>query len=468
MQDVKTTPVDPDGKLPQDFPLTIASNGQYAKKHQGKRWHFGAVSAGWRAAIARYTNDWPYIIQGKVPPPIAASGVDAASFEFVARSWIAHQIRRLDRGEIKGPSFITMRNAAEIAAAHLGGKRRIVHMTPADFGSLRDALAFEWIKEGEGEAQRWTKTAKRLGPAALANRVAYLRSMFLWAGPNGEKLLPSAPNYGTGFRTVSERTLSKSRRVREREHGQKVFEPDQILPIFNELPTEQLQAMFLLSINCGFTAVDCGCLPWRSVNLDAKQPFIDFPRVKTGAERPRLFLWPETVALLRAVRKLELSAAPGMEDFIVFQDRGDEGEPIGDPIRLKDCVFITQRGRPWWHVTTHKDANGIPTTASHRSAIPEMFDPALVTLEIKKKGCGFGTGRHTFETYAKRVADPALVDTVMGHTERSMGDRYDHALDADLLAMVNGVRDRLLSDPKWRQVSGAAPASATGGLRLVG
>jgi integrase len=468
MQDVKTTPVDPDGKLPNDFPLTVASNGQYAKKHQGKRWHFGAVSAGWRAALARYTHDWPYILQGKVPPTIVTGGPEAASYELVARSWIAAMMKRLDHGEVKGGSFVTMRNSAEIGGTILGWKRRIGHMLPGDFAALRDGLAFEWKREGENGAERWVKTATRLGPATLAGRVAYLRSMFLWAGPDGEKLLPAMPNYGTAFNTVSERTLRKAKMVRVRAHGEKVFEPEQIFPIFCELRSEQLQAMFLLSINCGFTAADCGCVPWSAVHLDAKHPYIDFPRVKTGAERPRLFLWPETVALLKSVRKLGLKAAPGWEDFAVFQDRGDNGEPIGEPVRLRDCVFITSAGRPWWMETVKRDAAGVPSTVSKKDCTAEPFGEALERLELKRPGCGFGTGRHTFESHAKRVADPSLVDTVMGHTERSMGDRYDHATDDDLLGMVNGVRARLLTDAKWGQVTGAAAAPSAGGLRYTG
>jgi hypothetical protein len=59
---------DPDGNPPADFPLGVASNGQYCKKYQQRRHHFGAVSAGWRAALERYAHDWPFILAGKAPP----------------------------------------------------------------------------------------------------------------------------------------------------------------------------------------------------------------------------------------------------------------------------------------------------------------------------------------------------------------------------------------------------------------
>src|SRR5205823_2592292 len=146
-----------------------------------------------------------------------------------------------------------------------------------------------------------------------------------------------------------------------RRDGAKRWEAADILPIYNALD-EQLQAAFLLSINVGFTAADCAALPWRAINLD--DGWIDFARVKTGIERMRLPLWPETVAALRHVKALNLSAAPGMADLVVHQDRGDKGEPIGEPVLLKDCVFITSRGMPWVLRKVKLDANGLPASES--------------------------------------------------------------------------------------------------------
>jgi integrase len=350
---------DPDGippkllrpaRAPENFPMGIHPNGQYWKKRLGRPYYFGAVSAGWRAALDRFNHEWPYLLAGRTPPPMNGD-VDAASVEYVARSFIGREIKRLDRSLLKGHSFVDIRNAVEIATVSLGKHKKVEHLLPSDFADLRDALSYVWVKEGEGDAARWAKTDVRIGAAALKRRIVHVRAMFNWA--RREKLVVEVPSYGDDFKLVTETTLNKARKMSERKNGAKRFEPGDVLPIYNALDA-QLQAAFLLSLNCGFTAADCSALPWHAVHLD--KGYIDFARVKTGVDRLRMFLWPETVEALRHVKALKLKPAAGLETLVVHQDRGDLGEPIGDPIPLRDCVFITSRGRPWVERTIKRDA----------------------------------------------------------------------------------------------------------------
>lgn len=452
--------VDPDGRLPKDFPMGVHPNGQYYKKRLKKPYYFGAVKAGWKAALEQFNHDWSYILAGKNPPPRSdGSGVEPSTVEFIARSFIARELTRLERHQLAGNSFVDIRSAVEVATTILGRHKKAAHLCPSDFADLRHQLGNVWKKQGEGDAARWVKTDTLVGPAALKRRIVHVRAMFRWAGPDREKLMDSLPRYGDEFALVSDSTIKKSLAHSERKHGAKRFEPEDILPIFNGLDA-QLQAMFLLSINCGFTAADCSALPWSAVNL--KTGMIDFARVKTGVERMKLPLWPETVTALKHVAELKLSPGPGLSELVVHQDRGDRGEALGDPIKLKDCVFITSRGRPWVERKTFQDEAGIPQAESHKDSIALAFNKALVALELKRARVGFGAGRHTFETNALRVADKSLVDAVMGHSTGAMSQRYDHAMADDLRAMIQGVRARLLTDAKWGQISTDAAA-----LRLV-
>jgi integrase len=130
-------------------------------------------------------------------------------------------------------------------------------------------------------------------------------------------------------------------------------------------------------------------------------------------------------------------------------------------------VFITSRGRPWVIRKVKLDDKGVPTTETHQDSVALEFNKVLKALGVKRFGCGFGTGRHTFESHALRVADKSLVDTIMGHSTGEMSQRYDHALDDDLIALAKGVRSRVLPDAKqWDELRPAAGATA-GGLRIA-
>jgi integrase len=451
-----------DGRLPKDFPLGTANNGQFVKKFKGKRWQFGAISLGWKAALARYAHDWPFILQGKLPPPMHVEGQPAPSSAiYVATEFIKREDKRVQRGKLDGGSFTDIRNAIEVAVKHVGPGRDLLLMLPDDWADLRHALSFNWKKVGEGDAQRWEKQESRVGPACLKRRVVHVRAMMRWAGPTGSKLLPVAPSYSDEFPLVSGADVLKAKRAGERINGVKRFEVGEVMPIFNALD-EQLQAMFLLSLNCGYTAADCAALPRWAVDLD--KGTIDYDRKKTGNVR-KAFLWPETIEAMRHVVTLNLKAASGREVELVHQPRGDDGTPIGKPTLLGDCFFVTSKGGPWVYRKVKNDDAGLGVTETHKDSVALEFNKVLVALGIKRPKVGFGAGRSTFETHALRVADKSLVNAVMGHSTGEMSEWYDSALDEDLLALFAGVRARLLPNAKkWPEPA----ASGAPNMRLVG
>ena len=41
--------------------------GQYCKQHRGRQFYFGMLND-WKAALANYEREWPYIKEGRTPP----------------------------------------------------------------------------------------------------------------------------------------------------------------------------------------------------------------------------------------------------------------------------------------------------------------------------------------------------------------------------------------------------------------
>jgi integrase len=249
----------------------------------------------------------------------------------------------MGREKIDGGSVVEIRNVIEIAVTHLGRRvKRVAHLLPSDFADLRHALGFKWNKVGEGEAARWVRTDKSIAAATLKRRIIHVRAMFRWAGPDGEKLIP-APSYGDEFALVSDATVASRKRSAS---GSTARSGSRSIRSCRSSTrwTNSCRRCSCCRLNCGFTAVDCASLPWSAVDMAGG--WIDFARVKTGVERPRVKLWPETVEALQHVRKLKLSPAPGWADIVVHQDKDDQGQKIGDPIRSRNACSSRRAGGP--------------------------------------------------------------------------------------------------------------------------
>lgn len=436
--------------------MGVANNGQYVRKFQGKRHQFGAVSMGWKRALEKYNHDWPHVLAGRTPPPMVSAGVDAESIAYIFGAFIARERERVKANKLAPGSLVDIINAIELAGTHLGGTRRPLALCQDDWAHLRTAMSHVW--KYDDAQKRWKKTDGRVGPDVLKRRIVHVRAAFRWA--HGANILAELPRYGDGLKYVSLGAIRKSRSARAREHGAKLFQPADIMRIFNKLD-QQLQAMFLLSINCGFTAIDCANLPWWAVDLDAA--VMRFPRKKTGEHR-EVTLWPETVEALRHVQAMKLACKPELAKVVVHQERGEEGEPIGRPVLMGELVFVTEYGNQWaWRrVEPNKEGREVE---NHYDAIAKQFDPVLVALGLKRKGIGFGTGRHTFQTHALRCGDKNLVMYIMGHAGADMSQWYDHPDAADLRQVTDGVRRRLL-EPQLLNGQGAAAVAPA--LRLVG
>ena len=145
---------------------------------------------------------------------------------------------------------------------------------------------------------------------------------------------------------------------------------------------EQMSAMILLGLNCGFGCTDCAEIQWK--NIDLKNSRVRFPRGKTGIDR-NLPLLPETVAALKQVPK------------------------------LGKLVFYTAKGNPWVRAIRGVDKHG-REKYTKEDAVTKQFSKLLEKAEIKtEKGVGFYTLRRTAATMTAKSGDPFAVQRLLGH-----------------------------------------------------
>ena len=174
-------------------------------------------------------------------------------------------------------------------------------------------------------------------------------------------------------------------------------------------------AMVLLGINAGFGNTDCARLPISAVDLE--DGWIDFPRPKTAIQR-RIPLWPETMEALRTA----------------IDQRPEPKDPD-----VADLCFVTVQGAAFVRTAPSKKSPGqfvvFNTVSNH-------FARLLKRLGINgRKGLGFYTLRHNFETIAGESRDQVAVNSIMGHADSSMAAAYRERIsDERLQAVVEVVR----------------------------
>jgi integrase len=372
-----------------DFPLTPHPSGRWCKKFQGKLRYFGKTdgdSSG-TAALERFKRDWPYILDGRTPPP--ADATEGCTIRYLCNRFMEAKKARLDSAELSPRTFADYFAICGVLVERLGRDKRLDDLKPEDFAALRSKLAKTW------------------GHVRLRNEINRARVVFKFAFD--ERLIDRPVYFGQAFDRPSAKTLRKSRNAQ----GVRLFNVDEVTRVLAAADV-QLRAMTLLGLNCGLGNTDCATLPQSALDLAAG--WIDFPRPKTGIER-RIPLWPETVEALR----LAIAARPEPKDS------ADAG-----------LVFLTKQGRRWVRVQPKR---GTETAAVvSLDAISQAFAKLLKSLGINSHR-NFYTLRHNFETHAGESKDQVAVDSIMGHVDPSMGAAYREKIsDARLLAVVNTVR----------------------------
>lgn len=401
------------GKPYPEFPLFPHATGRWAKKIRGKLHYFGSTrdDPEGAAAMERFNREWPYLKDGRTPPPIDTG--DGCTLADLCNAFLTSKLNSMRSGELTERSFRDYRATTDRLIAHFGKDRRVDDLRPDDFEGLRASMA------------------ERLGPVSLKNEVNRARVVFKYADDNG--LIDRPVRYGQSFNRPSAKALRRARN----EAGPKLFEAHELRTILDALDGKPIdvdgeqvtlasdpamKAMLLLGINGGFGNTDVASLPQSAVDL--ADGWLEFPRPKTEVER-RIPLWPETVDALRAAIDCRPAA----------KDRADDG-----------LCFLTATGRPWVRVTLKRGSDDPDQPEYVRAdSLGVQFGKVLRALNINgRKGLGFYTMRHNFETIAGESRDQIAVNAIMGHVDSSMAGQYREGIsDQRLTDVVNVVRDWL-------------------------
>jgi len=362
------------------FPLTIRPDGRLIKKHAGRQYYFGHI-ADWEAAVARYNREWPYIVQGRTPPPRDTE--NGCRIAHLCNVFLTAKKSKLDSGELSQRSFGDYLRTCELLVEHFGRDRRVDDLGPEEFRKLRNSMAKHW------------------GAVTLRNEVNRCRVVLKFA--YDERLIASPVHYGQSFARPSARTLRRAKR----EAGVKMFEAEEIRRMLGAADPV-MHSMVLLAVNGGLGNSDVATLPQAAVDLDAG--WIDYPRPKTEIAR-RIPLWPESISALRTA--IELRPKPA--------------DPADD-----DLCFLTRRGRRWVRTQPRKDD---PERFVALDALSQAFAKLLRRLDINGER-GFYCFRRTFETVAGDSKDQVAVDAIMGHVDSSMAGTYRQRISDERLRAV--------------------------------
>lgn len=277
---------------------------------------------------------------------------------------------------------------------------RLTERTLADYDDSNRRMIVEFGKNRLVEdlkASDFTNFAASLdsqfGKSRRGNIVNMIRMVFNWGYDNEH--LERPPRFGSSFRRES---APRKRRL---------FTAAQVLQI-HHYSSDSMRAMILLGVNAALGNTDCATL--NKQHIDFAAGVLNFPRAKTGIERPNTPLWPETIESLR----------------LAIERRPDPADNL-----LSDRVFLTRLGQEW---VRHPRAD----------AVAQEFRKTTKAIGID--GLGFYTLRRTFRTVADATGDQRACDAIMGHVTPGMGTRYVQEVDTARLAKVtNHVRAWLYS-----------------------
>lgn len=261
-----TTKKKPD-KPYADFPLFPASNGQWAKKINGKRYYFGVWSDP-DSAVKFYERVRHDLYSGREP---SISDLSARlTLKTLSNLFLAAKKKAASSGEISEQTYKEYHRSALQLVLILGQDLDVTMLRVDDFVKLRQKLS-----------------EQSTSPVTLKNHITRIKVLFRWAYDTA--VIDKPAPYRSAFKLPSATLLRKAR------NGQsKLWEPKEIRQLLKHARGYMKPAIYL-AINCGLGNKDFCELKWLAI----KNGWLTYPRPKTGVER-KAKLWPETVAALDA------------------------------------------------------------------------------------------------------------------------------------------------------------------------
>lgn len=365
----------PDKPRP-DFPLTPNGNGQWSKKIRGRVYYFGPWSDP-DAALTRYLEVKDDLHAGRTP---RARGDDRATLCDLANEFLTVKQHRVETGELSQRSLNEYKATCQRLMAILGKNLVVEEIQSHDLLKVRETLG------------------KSRGVVALGNEIGRVRVVLNFAYQEG--IIDRPIRYGESFRKPSKATRRRHNASRELANGKKLFSADEIRVMIAQADVH-MRAMVLLAVNTGCGNADLGRIPLQA--LDLTGGWLNYPRPKTGIAR-RCPLWPETIKAIR--ESLSCRVRPKDEE-------------------LDGClVFVTKYGASWFKEGTSTNP------------LSQAFRKFCQSIGVYRKGIGFCSLRHTFETVAGGSKDQVAVNYIMGHVDDSMAANYRHGIEDDRLRAV--------------------------------
>lgn len=362
-----------------DFPLGVHPSGRWCKRVRGVLRYFGKIQGDeqGQAALAEWLRVKDDLLAGRTPRPRDDQRLTVRE---LANKFLTYNTHKVRTAELCQRSFNDYQDSCERMIRVLGSNAVVEEIRSDDLLRLRESLA-KCRKSVAG-------LTSEMGRCQVILNFAYKQA-----------LIDRPVRFGESFKKPSKAAHRRAKSQLELVRGKQLFSAAEIGTL-TKLADVHLRAMILLAINAGFGNADCGRLVLEAVNLDTG--WIDFPRPKTGIAR-RVPLWPETAAAIRAS----------------LAERRTPKSP-----EHASLVFVTRALLPW-----HKD----DTTCN---PISQAFRKVLNAAGLYRKGIGFYTLRHTFETVAGATRDQVAVNVVMGHVDDTMAATYREEVGDDRLRAV--------------------------------
>jgi integrase len=457
------------------FPLQPYDNGQWGKKINGTRRHFG-VWANPQAALEKYNQQRAEWEAGRdprlVPPPVAST---APSLGDLADRWLVMRKELIDcpdpDARISRTTWAGSKAAMILLIGIMGGRSDPMTWTPEDFRRLRLKLAMvtpgvtRKVAKGERPAFKKAETAtvgdRAASPATKGQRIMYVRAMFDWAA-SVARLVPQTPDYGGEFDPVGKAEKDRFRYQIQKKNGERVFEPDdarRILRAWDDAVSARphrftgsrvewrehvsarlMRACTYLAANTGAYSADISELTISELSLD--DGYLERLREKT-ATLWQATLWPVTVQAIREY--LEVRPTPARSQW-------------------SELVFITTNGYPVNHGDAAVDADERDTRTD---VLRQNTSKLLRDLGLKRTGVTFGAWRHTFRTLAatalgmdvQYVERLDAINRITAHKIPGSANSYVKLRKEQLLLYTDGVRAAL-----WPEQAPSPVPGTTGPL----
>jgi hypothetical protein len=206
-------------KKPYDgFPMYSHRNGLWAKKIRGKTVFFGP----WKEdrcgtkALEKFNREWPFLSEGRTPPPVQADGLSIAN---LCNVFLTSKNKQLTTGDITPRTFHDNLEICKRIISQFGRNRMVDDLRADDFENLRSAFS------------------STHGPLRLAKDITVSKSVFKYGYEAG--LIEQPIRFGPHFNIPSRKVIMQNRA----KNGKRMFESEELRLILETAPQSFVRMM---------------------------------------------------------------------------------------------------------------------------------------------------------------------------------------------------------------------------------